>query len=410
MAQRAFKHSIMNSYPLSQRVLNMEESATIKMAQMARDLAAQGHHVISLSLGEPDFDTPQHIKEAAKQALDDGYTKYTPVPGLVDLRKAICHKFKRDNNLDFEPSQIVVSTGAKQSIANIGMALLDKGDEVVIFAPYWVTYDAIVKLNGGVPVYVKAGIEQDYKVTAEQVAAAITNKTKFIIFSSPCNPTGSVYTEEELKAIADVVAQYPNLIIVADEIYEYINFTGGKHISIGSFENVKNQTVTVNGFAKGFAMTGWRLGYIGAPLWLAKACAKLQGQFTSGTNAFAQKAAVTALMEDLAPSHAMRDEFKKRRDMMIGLLREIPGFKVNTPPGAFYIFPDISDYFGKSNGETMINNSNDFCEYLLLNAHVAVVTGAAFGSEGCFRISYAASEEDLREAVRRIKEALAKLS
>ena len=400
----------MNSYPLSQRVLNMEESATIKMAQMARNLSAEGHDVISLSLGEPDFDTPQHIKEAAKQALDDGYTKYTPVPGLVELREAISHKFKRDNDLDYDINQIVVSTGAKQSIANLAMALLDKGDEAIIFAPYWVTYDAIIKLNGGIPVYVEAGIDADYKVTAEQLEAAITSKTKFIIFSSPCNPTGSVYTSEELSAIADVISKHPNLVVIADEIYEYINFTESKkHVSIGSFESVKNQTVTVNGFAKGFAMTGWRLGYIGAPLWLAKACAKIQGQFTSGTNAFAQKAAVTALMADMAPSYKMRDEFLRRRDIMIDLLRDIPGLKVNTPPGAFYIFPEISDYFGKTDGNVTINSSNDFCEYLLVNAHVAVVTGAAFGANNCFRIAYSASEEKLREAVQRIKRELAKL-
>lgn len=400
----------MNSYPLSQRVLNMEESATIKMAQMARNLSAEGHDVISLSLGEPDFDTPEHIKEAAKQALDDGYTKYTPVPGLVELRKAISHKFKRDNDLDYDVNQIVVSTGAKQSIANLAMALLDEGDEAIVFAPFWVTYDAIIKLNGGIPVYVTAGIDEDYKVTAEQVEAAITDKTKFIIFSSPCNPTGSVYTAEELSEIADAVSKYPNIVIIADEIYEYINFTESKkHVSIGSFESVRNQTVTVNGFAKGFAMTGWRLGYIGGPLWLAKACAKLQGQSTSGANAFAQKAAVTALMADMTPSYDMRDEFLRRRDIMIGLLRDIPGFRVNTPPGAFYIFPDISDYFGKSDGTVTINSSDDFCEYLLANAYVAVVTGAAFGAESCFRISYAASEDKLREAVRRIKETLAKL-
>lgn len=399
----------MNSYPLSQRVLNMEESATIRMSQLARNLSAEGHSVISLSLGEPDFDTPAHIKEAAKQALDEGFTKYTPVPGLMELRQAISHKFKRDNNLDYDAKQIVVSNGAKQSIANLAMALLNEGDEAIVIAPYWVTYDAIIKLNGATPVYVTAGIEQDYKVTAEQVAAAITDKTKFIIFSSPCNPTGSVYTAEELKGIADVVSQHENLIIISDEIYEYINFTG-QHVSIGAFENVKNQTVTVNGFAKGFAMTGWRLGYIGAPLWLAEACDKIQGQFTSGANAFSQKAAVTALMGDMTPTYKMREAFLKRRDIMIELLRDIPGFKVNTPPGAFYIFPDISAYFGKSDGTTTINNADDFCEYVLMAAHVALVTGSAFGANECCRISYAASEADLREAVRRTKVALAKLA
>lgn len=394
--------------PLSNRVLSMEESATIKMSQMARDLAAQGHDVISLSLGEPDFDTPEHIKEAAKKALDDGYTKYTPVPGLVELRKAIIHKFKRDNNLEFSMNQVAVSNGAKQSIFNLAHALLDEGDEAIILAPYWVSYDAIIQLAGGVSVPVYAGIEQDFKVTAEQVRAAITPKTKFLIFSSPCNPTGSVYSETELKAIADVVAEHESMVIISDEIYEYINF-GGKHVSIGSIESVKNRTVTVNGFAKGFAMTGWRLGYIGGPADLVAACSKIQSQVTSGANAFAQKAAAYALEADLTPTFKMRDEFEKRRDLVLGLLKEIPGFKLNNPLGAFYIFPDITAYFGKSDGETSINNANDFCEYLLLKAHVAVVTGSAFGADDCFRISYAASEEKLIEAVRRIKEAVALL-
>lgn len=393
---------------LSKRVSNMAESATIKMAQMARDLKDKGHDVISLSLGEPDFDTPKHIKEAAKKALDEGYTKYTPVPGLMELREAICTKLKRDNNLEFSPNQIVVSNGAKQSIANIALALLDEGDEVIILAPYWVSYSAIVEIAGGKPILVTAGIEDDYKVAAEQVAAAITDKTKFILFSSPCNPTGSVYTEAELKAIADVVAEHENLMIVADEIYEYINFTG-KHASIGAFENVKDRTITVNGFSKGFAMTGWRLGYLAGPQWLAKACAKIQGQFTSGATAFGQKAATHALQSDMKPTHEMREAFFVRRNMMIELLREIPGMKVNEPTGAFYIFPNISAFFGKSDGTNTINNADDFCEYILLNAFVGVVTGAAFGANECFRISYASSEKDLREAVKRIKAACAKL-
>jgi aspartate aminotransferase len=397
-----------NGSPLSNRVLSMEESATIKMSQMARDLAAEGHNVISLSLGEPDFDTPSHIKEAAKQALDDGYTKYTPIPGLVELRKAIINKFKRDNNLEFAMNQIAVSNGAKQSIFNIAHALLNEGDEVIILAPYWVSYDAIIKLAGGVPVPVYAGIEQDYKVTGEQVRAAITPKTKFLIFSSPCNPTGSVYSRADLESIAEAVAEHDSMMIVSDEIYEYINF-GGEHVSIGSIESVRSRTVTVNGFAKGFAMTGWRLGYIGGPADLVAACNKIQSQVTSGANAFAQKAAAHALESDLAPSFAMRDEFEKRRDLILGLLKDIPGFNVNHPLGAFYVFPDISAYFGKSNGDISINNADDFCEYLLLNAHVAVVTGSAFGADDCFRISYAASEETLIEAVRRIKEAVAKL-
>ena len=400
----------MSTQLLSQRIQQMEESATIKMAQMARDLAAKGHDVISLSLGEPDFDTPDHIKEAAKKALDEGFTKYTPVPGLVELRKAIQTKFKRDNSLDFEVNQIVVSNGAKQSIANICMSLLDEGDEVIILAPYWVSYSAIVELAGGKPVLVSAGIEDDYKVRPEQVANAITDRTKIVLFSSPCNPTGSVYTADELKGIADVVAQYEGVYIISDEIYEYINFTG-KHASIGAFENVKDRTITVNGFSKGFAMTGWRLGYLGAPIWIAKACAKIQGQFTSGATAFGQKAAAYALLSDMSPSHKMREAFLQRRDMVIDLLSAIPGMKVNQPQGAFYIFPDISAYFGKTTPEgNTVQNSDDFCEYLLNQAYVATVTGSAFGADKCFRISYAASEQELREAAKRIAAAVADLS
>jgi len=386
----------------------MEESATIRMAQMARDLAAQGHDVISLSLGEPDFDTPAHIKEAAKKALDEGYTKYTPVPGLVELRKAIQTKFKRDNGLDFNLNQIVVSNGAKQSIANICLSLLDEGDEVIILAPYWVSYSEIVKLAGGVPVLASAGIEQDYKASAVQVAAAITERTKLLLFSSPCNPTGSVYTHDELQAIARVVAAYEGIYIVSDEIYEYINFTG-RHASIGAFGEVKGRTITVNGFSKGFAMTGWRLGYLGAPEWIAEACAKVQGQFTSGATSFGQKAAAHALLADMKPTHDMRDAFRKRRDMVIELLSEIPGMKVNKPQGAFYIFPDISSYFGKRSESMAISNADDFCEYLLHSAHVAVVAGSAFGADNCFRISYAASEKELREAIRRIGVAAGRL-
>ncbi|GJM31366.1 MAG: aminotransferase [Saprospiraceae bacterium] len=400
--------SVVSTSVLSERVQRMEESATIKMSQMARDLKGQGHDVISLSLGEPDFDTPDHIKEAAKAALDQGFTKYTPVPGLVELRKAIKNKFKRDNNLDFEINQIVVSNGAKQSIANLALALLNEGDEVIILAPYWVSYSDIVVLAGGVPVLVKAGIDDDYKVSAAQVKAAITDRTKIVLFSSPCNPTGSVYTKEELKAIADVVAAHENIFIISDEIYEYINFTSA-HASIGAFPNVKDRTITVNGFSKGFAMTGWRLGYIGAPLEIAEACGKIQGQFTSGANAFGQKAAEYALQADMTPTHEMRKAFLHRRDMVIELLNKIPGFKVNRPQGAFYIFPNITHYFGTSDGKTEVNNADDFCEYILFNAHVAVVSGSAFGADNCFRISYAASEQDLREAIRRIGEAVAKL-
>ena len=401
--------SVVSKATISQRVQNMAESATIKMAQMARELKAEGHDVISLSLGEPDFDTPQHIKDAAKKALDEGFTKYTPVPGLLELRQAIQTKFKRDNGLDYDVSQIVVSNGAKQSIANVCLSILDPGDEVVILAPYWVTYSEIVKLAEGVPVLVKAGIEQDYKVTKEQLQAAITDRTKAVLFSSPCNPTGSVYSKEELEDIANVVASHDDIFIIADEIYEYINFTG-KHISIGSFEGVQDRTITVNGFSKGFSMTGWRLGYIGAPKTIAAACSKIQGQFTSGANAFAQKAAAYALLADMGPSIKMRETFLSRRDLVIDGLSQIPGFKVNRPEGAFYLFPDISSYFGKSDGETVINNANDFCDYILRTVHVAIVTGSAFGADNCFRLSYAASEEQLNEAIARIKSAVSKLS
>ncbi|MEM1322045.1 MAG: pyridoxal phosphate-dependent aminotransferase [Bacteroidota bacterium] len=401
--------ALTETFPLSQRILRMAESATIKMAQMARDLRAQGHDVISLSLGEPDFDTPDHIKEAAAEALQMGYTKYTPVPGLVALREAICTKFKRDNDLHFDINQIVVSNGAKQSVANVSMALLDEGDEVVILAPYWVSYYEIVRLGGGTPVILKADIDQDFKVTPEQLAAAINEKTKFVLFSSPCNPTGSVYTREELEGLAEVIARHEGVYIVADEIYEYINFTG-QHASIGAIDSVRDRTVTINGFSKGFAMTGWRLGYIGGPAWLAKACAKIQGQITSGATAFGQMAGAKALLGDMEPTHKMREAFLRRRELVVNGLRAIPGFRVNHPQGAFYIFPDISAYFGKSNGEWTIDSADDFCNYLLQVAHVAVVSGSAFGADNCFRISYAASDEQLTEAIKRIKAAVGQLN
>ncbi|MEO0341493.1 MAG: pyridoxal phosphate-dependent aminotransferase [Bacteroidota bacterium] len=394
---------------LSERMSRLAESATLRMAQLARDVRAQGHDVISLSIGEPDFDTPDHIKEAAKKALDDGFTKYTPVPGLPVLREAICTKLKRDNGIEVDPSQVVVSNGAKQSIANIFLALLNPGDEVVILAPYWVSYSEIVKLAEGKPVILAADIEDDYKVSAAQLEAAITDRTKAVLFSSPCNPTGSVYTEEELKGIAAVVSKYDNIHIVADEIYEYINFTD-KHVSIGSFPEVADRVITVNGFSKGFAMTGWRLGYIAAPQWIAKACAKIQGQVTSGATAFGQVAGAHALLSDMTPTHQMRAAFLKRRDMVIDLLGQIPGVKVNEPKGAFYIFPDISALFGKKHANGVIATSDDFCEYLLNTVYVAVVTGSAFGAPNCFRLSYAASEEQLREAIARISKAVAALS
>ncbi len=390
---------------LSQRALRMEESATLRMAAMARELKSKGHQVIDLSLGEPDFDTPDHIKDAAKKALDDGYTKYTPVAGLLELREAICTKFKRDNGLEFLPNQIVVSNGAKQSIANVCMAMLDPGDEVIILSPYWVSYAEIVKVAEGEPVIVHAGIEHDYKASAAQVEAAITERTKLLLFSSPCNPTGSVFSEEELQAIAEVVSRHERVHIISDEIYEYINFSG-RHHSIGTIESVKDRTITINGFSKGFAMTGWRLGYLGAPKWIADACNKIQGQFTSGANSFGQKAAAYALLADMKPSEDMKQAFEKRRNMVVELLGKIPGVKANMPEGAFYSFPDISAIFGKRCGDTVVNNPDDFCEYLLETEYVAAVSGSAFGDDRCFRISFAASEEELREAVIRIERAV----
>ncbi|NJC25024.1 pyridoxal phosphate-dependent aminotransferase [Neolewinella antarctica] len=394
--------------PLSDTVLNMTESATLKMAALGREAKAQGHDVIALSLGEPDFDTPEHIKEAAKVALDEGYTKYTPVPGYPELRQAIADKFRNENGLDYTADQIVVSNGAKQSIFNIAHALLNEGDEVIILAPFWVSYSAIVELAGGTPVPVGAGIEDDYKVSADAIAAAITDKTKFILFSSPCNPTGSVYTGDELSAIARMLVRFPDVYVVSDEIYELINFTG-EHASIGACPEVKDRTITVNGFAKGFAMTGWRLGYMGAPLEIAKACTKLQGQSTSGANSIAQRAGLHALTTSLAPSHAMKDAFAKRRELIIGGLKKIEGLKVNHPQGAFYLFPDVSAFFGKSAGGSTINDSDELAEYLLTSAHVATVGGSSFGAPDCLRISYAASEEQLTEAIARITKALGEL-
>lgn len=376
---------------------------------MARDLTAKGHNVISLSLGEPDFDTPEHIKEAAKKALDQGYTKYTPVPGLVELREAIVEKFKRDNDLDFNINQIVVSNGAKQTIANICLALLNPGDEVLVFSPYWVSYWEIIKMAGGVPVKIEAGIERDFKPATEQIEAAITSKTKMLIFSSPCNPTGSVFSKEELSAIAKVIGKHDNIYIVSDEIYEYINFTEEGHCSIGSFPEVVEKTITVNGFAKGFAMTGWRLGYMGGPEIIAKACAKIQGQFTSGATSFGQIAGAFALNSDLSPTWKMRDAFKKRRDLVIRLLSEIQGMKINNPQGAFYVFPDVSAYFGKSADGSIIRNADDFSDYVMMNAYVGTVSGSAFGAPDCIRLSYAASEEQLTEAIERIKNVLSLL-
>lgn len=393
---------------LSQRVLALSESETLKMARMARELRAQGHDVISLSLGEPDFDTPEHIKDAAYEALKNGYTKYTPVAGLPELTAAICEKFKRDNQLEFRPEQIVVSNGAKQSVYNLCQALLNPGDEAILFAPYWVSYYEIVKMAEATPVCVYAGVENDFKPTPQQLEAAITPRTKFVLFSSPCNPTGTVFTKEELKAYADVIAKHDHVIIISDEIYEYINFTH-EHVSIGAFPNVKDRTVTINGFAKGFAMTGWRLGYMGAPKFIADACSKIQGQVTSGASSFGQKAGAVALLSSLEPSEKMREAFRHRRDIVLNLLEEIPGIKTNLPDGAFYIFPDITAFFGKTDGQVTIQNADDFCDYVMSNAYVGLVSGAAFGDPNCFRLSYAASEEQLREAVRRMKDVLARL-
>lgn len=391
---------------VSDRLKNMAESATLKMAQLARELRAEGYPVISLSLGEPDFDTPAHIKEAAKKALDDGYTKYTPVAGIPELRTAIVEKFKRDNKLDFNVNQIVVSNGAKQSIANLSLSLLNPGDEVVVFAPYWVSYREIIKISGAKPVFISASIEDDFKVTATQLAEAITPRTRMVLFSSPCNPTGTLYTEKDFAPLVDVLEKHPNILVVSDEIYEYINFSEEGHFSIAQFEAIKDRTVIVNGFSKGFSMTGWRLGYIAAPKWVADACTAIQGQFTSGANAFGQKAAADALGGDLTPTMEMTAAFKKRRDLVLSLLNKVDGIKVNNPQGAFYVFPDISALFGKSAEGYNINCGADFSEYILKVAHVAIVAGEAFGDSNCVRIAYSQSEETLIEAIGRIKKAV----
>ncbi len=394
----------------SERIKNMAESATLAMAAKARELKQNGVDVISLSLGEPDFKTPKHIQEGAKAAIDEGkYFAYPPVNGYLDLREAISEKFNKDNGLNYSPDQIVVSNGAKQSIANTFLALLDPGDEVVVFSPYWVSYSALVELAEAKCVFVSGGIENDFKATAEQLKQAITDKTKALIFSSPCNPTGSVFSKEELEAIAEVLNDYPNIVVLSDEIYELINY-GEKHVSIGALPGMEDRTVTINGFAKGFAMTGWRVGYIGAPLWLAKAANKIQGQITSANCSIAQRAALTALTSDLTPSYEMVKEYARRRDLVHGLLSEIPGLKVNMPGGAFYFFPNVSSYFGKSVDGKVIADAEDLSLFLLSDANVSVVTGEAFGDPGCLRMSYAASEEDLRKAISRIASSLAKLS
>ncbi len=396
---------------LSNRVKNLKESATLKMTQKSRELKEQGHDVIALSIGEPDFNTPSAVKEAAKHAIDNNFTHYTPVPGYADLRKAISHKFKRDNDLDYSPEQIVVSNGAKQSLANIMYAILNPGDEVIIPSPYWVSYPSMVQLAEGTPVEVPTGIESDFKITVQQLEDAITENTKAILFSSPCNPTGSVYTKEELEALANVLEKHPRIFIVADEIYEVINFKG-KHESIAQFKNVKDRVITVNGVSKGFAMTGWRIGYIGAPLEIAKACNKIQGQYTSGAGSISQMAALDALNIEPKNSEEIQEmlkAFNSRRDLVVGLLKEIPGIKANVPDGAFYVFPEVNSFYGKSNGSHKIENSNDLCMYLLEKVYVGLVPGEAFGNPDCIRISYATSNEVLIEAMKRIKAALAEL-
>mgnify|MGYP003498815133 CR=1 FL=1 len=376
------------------------------MAALARELKAQGKDIISLSLGEPDFNTPDFIKEAAKKAIDENWRTYSPVDGYVELKEAICRKFKRDNNLDYKPANIVVSTGAKQALYNIAQVMLNDGDEVILPAPYWVSYFEIVKMSGGVPVEVPTSVESDFKITPEQLEAAITPKTKMIWYSSPCNPSGSVYSREELTALAKVLEKHPNIFVVADEIYEHINFSG-TFCSIASIPGMFDRTITVNGVAKAFAMTGWRIGYIGAPEFIAKACTKMQGQVTSGANSIAQRATITAVDADPSVLNEMVAAFKSRRNLVVGLINAIPGLKLNVPEGAFYVFPDVSSYFGKTLRGTEIKNADDFSMYLLSEANVATVTGDAFGNPNCIRFSYATSEELLTEALRRIKEALA---
>ena len=390
---------------LSERINAMATSATLAMAAKARELREEGKDIIGLSLGEPDFNVPEFVKDSAIQAVRDNYHSYTPVDGYGDLKNAIITKFKRDNDLSYTPNQIVVSTGAKQSLANLAMVLLNKGDEVLLPAPYWVSYSDISKLAGGVPVEIPTSIESDFKITPENLKASISSKTKMMIYSSPCNPSGSVYSREELRALANVLIDYPEIIVISDEIYEHINFTG-EHTSMAVFEDMYNRTVVVNGVSKAYSMTGWRIGYIGAPAWIARACNKMQGQITSGANCIAQQATITALESSPEKIKYMIDAFKERRKLILGLISEIPGFKTNQPQGAFYVFPDISYYFGKKLKGTKINTASDFSLYLLEKANVATVTGVAFGNPNCIRISYAASEEAIVEACKRIKNSL----
>ena len=394
---------------LSERVNNLSESATIAMARKSRELKAQGIDVISLSLGEPDFNTPDFIKKAAKEGIDQNYSKYMAVNGYEDLRTAICDKFKRDNDVSYNINQIVVSTGAKQSIANVALSLINPGDEVIIPAPYWVSYEEIFKMAGAVIVPIETTIENDFKITAEQLKNAINEKTKLMIYSSPCNPSGSVYSKEELRSLADVLVQYSSVVVVSDEIYEHINFTDS-YFSMAAFDEMYQQVVTVNGVSKSFAMTGWRLGYIGAPEWIAKACTKIQGQFTSGASSISQRAALAAVSSSPNVILPMKEAFLERRNFMLKELRNIKGIKINEPKGAFYLFPDVSELFGQHFDGKTVNNADDLCLFLLEEAKVALVTGNAFGSPNCIRISYAASMEQLKEAVYRIKSAISQLN
>jgi aspartate aminotransferase len=392
-------------HPLSDRINSLPVSQTLAMAAKARELKAAGKDIISLSLGEPDFNTPDFIKDAAIEAINQNYNSYSPVDGYVELKEAICKKFQRDNGVTYQPNQIVVSTGAKQSIANVAQVLLNPGDEVLLPAPYWVSYSAIAILSEAKFVEIPSSIDNDFKITPAQLEAAITPKTKMVFFNSPNNPSGSMYSEQEYRALAVVLEKHPKIFILSDEIYEHINY-GAKNFSFAAIENMYERTITVNGLAKAFAMTGWRIGYIGAPQWIAKACTKMQGQVTSGANCIAQRAAITAVLAPVSKIKYMVDEFKTRRDIVVGLLREIDGFKVNVPEGAFYVFPDISAFFGKTIDGIKIENANDFSLFILEKANVATVTGDAFGAPNCIRMSYAASELQLLEAINRIKKAL----
>ena len=393
---------------LSDRLNRLAPSATLAMSQKSNEMKAQGVDVINMSVGEPDFNTPENIKEAAKKAIDDNFSRYSPVPGYPDLRKAIVAKLKNENGLDYTANEVIVGTGGKQGICNVILALVNPGDEVIIPAPYWVSYPQMVKLAGGVPVTVSAGFEQDFKMTAEQLENAITDKTKMLILCSPSNPTGSVYSKEELASLAEVLRTHPDVFVLADEIYEHINYVG-KHHSIAQEPGLKEQVIIANGVSKAYAMTGWRIGFLAGPEWIIKGCNKLQGQYTSGTCSVSQKAAEAAYTLDQSAVEKMRQAFERRRDLIVKLAKEVPGLEVNVPQGAFYLFPKCNSYFGKSNGEKAINNSTDFAMYLLEEAHVATVGGDAFGDPDCFRMSYATSDENIVEAIRRIKEALAKL-